>query len=163
MSTELKERVENLLYEEGAALDEQRWEDWLALFAPDVEYWMPAWDSEHEMTKDPASEISLIYYSDRTGLEDRIWRIKSGMSSASTPLPRTAHMVTNLRIDPKAQGGIGVKASFLVNSFRNEETDTFYGRYEYLLKETSGKLAIGKKKIVLLNDVIPSVVDIYSV
>jgi 3-phenylpropionate/cinnamic acid dioxygenase small subunit len=160
MSSEFRERVENLLYEEGAALDEQRWEDWLNLFTADCEYWMPAWDSEHEMTKDPASEISLIYYSDRTGLEDRIWRINSGMSSASTPLPRTAHMVSNIRILDSAAD---VKATFIVNSYRNEETDTFYGRYEYSLQESDGELKIARKKIILLNDIIPSVVDIYSI
>ena len=163
MSSELRERVENLLYEEGNAIDEQRWEDWLALFEEDCEYWMPAWDSEHEMTKDPTSEISLIYYSDRSGLEDRVWRIESGMSSASTPLPRTAHMVSNIIINDSAPGGVAVKASFLVNSYRNEETDTFYGRYEYQLKDAGGKLSIAKKKIILLNDVIPSVVDVYSI
>lgn len=163
MSNNTRERVEELLYEEGAALDEQRWHDWLALFLPECEYWMPAWDGEHVLTKDPRTEISLIYYSDRAGLEDRVWRIESGMSSASTPLPRTAHMVSNIRIDPLAEGGIGVKANFLVNSFRNEETDTFYGHYDYLLADGENGLAIARKKIILLNDVIPSVVDVYSV
>ena len=163
MDRELRDRVEALLYEEAASLDEQRWEDWLQLFAEDVEYWMPAWDSEHELTADPTSEISLIYYSDRTGLEDRVWRIKSGLSAASTPLPRTCHQTTNIRVGELSRDGIPVKAAWQVNSFRNEITDNFYGRYEYLLKETGDALIIQKKKIILLNDVIPSVVDIYSV
>lgn len=163
MTQALPARVEALLFEEAACLDEQRWDDWLQLFAQDVEYWMPAWDSEHELTKDPSSEISLIYYSDRTGLEDRVWRIKSGLSAASTPLPRTCHQVTNIRVGESKNGTVGVKATWQVNSFRNEITDNFYGRYEYLLKESGDALIIAKKKIILLNDIIPSVVDIYSV
>jgi 3-phenylpropionate/cinnamic acid dioxygenase small subunit len=156
-------RVSALLFEEAAALDEQRWDDWLTLFTPDIEYWMPAWDSEHEMTQDPTSEISLMYYSDKSGLEDRIWRIKSGMSSASTPLPRTCHLVTNIRVGQVVDGLLQVKANWQGNAFRHEKTDSFYGRYEYGLREEQGKLLIARKKIVLMNDVIPSVVDIYNV
>jgi 3-phenylpropionate/cinnamic acid dioxygenase small subunit len=124
---------------------------------------MPAWDSEHEMTQDPTSEISLMYYSDRSGLEDRIWRIKSGMSSASTPLPRTCHLVTNIRVGAVTDGLLQVKANWQGNAYRHEKTDSFYGRYEYGLREEQGKLLIARKKIVLMNDVIPSVVDIYNV
>ncbi|MGE0809840.1 MAG: aromatic-ring-hydroxylating dioxygenase subunit beta [Immundisolibacter sp.] len=156
-------RVSALLFEEAAALDEQRWDDWLTLFTPDIEYWMPAWDSEHEMTQDPTSEISLMYYSDRSGLEDRIWRIKSGMSSASTPLPRTCHLVTNIRVGAVTDGLLQVKANWQGNAYRHEKTDSFYGRYEYGLREEQGNLLIARKKIVLMNDVIPSVVDIYNV
>jgi 3-phenylpropionate/cinnamic acid dioxygenase small subunit len=156
-------KVSALLFEEAAALDEQRWDDWLTLFTPDIEYWMPAWDSEHEMTQDPASEISLMYYSDRSGLEDRVWRIKSGMSSASTPLPRTCHLVTNIRVGAVVDGLLQVKANWQGNAYRHEKTDSFYGRYEYGLREEQGNLLIARKKIVLMNDVIPSVVDIYNV
>ncbi len=163
MSSSQLEQVSALLYEEAAALDEQRWHDWLALFAEDCTYWMPAWDTEHEMTQDPTNEISLIYYSNRNGLEDRIWRIESGMSSASTPLPRTAHTVTNIRLGEAGNGTIAVYANFIVNSYRHEVTDNFYGRYEYLLKEDGGKMVIQSKKIILLNDVIPAVVDVYSI
>lgn len=152
-----------LLFEEAAALDEQRWDDWLALFTADVEYWMPAWDGEHEMTQDPTSEISLMYYSDRSGLEDRIWRIKSGMSSASTPLPRTCHLVTNIRVGGVVDGLLQVKANWQGNAYRHEKSDSFYGRYEYGLREEQGQLLIARKKIVLMNDLIPSVVDIYNI
>lgn len=156
-------KVSALLFEEAATLDEQRWDDWLALFTPDIEYWMPAWDSEHELTQDPTSEISLIYYSDRSGLEDRIWRIKSGMSSASTPLPRTCHLVTNIRVGAVVDGLLQVKANWQGNAYRHEKTDSFYGSYTYGLREEQGKLLIARKKIVLMNDTIPSVVDVYNV
>ena len=163
MSNNLLERASALLFEEAAALDEQRWHDWLALYAQDCTYWMPAWDSEHEMTEDPMNEISLIYYSNRNGLEDRIWRIESGMSSASTPLPRTSHTVTNIRLGEDKNGVTTVFANFIVNSYRHEITDTFYGRYEFDLRAEGDQLIIARKKIILLNDVIPAVVDVYSI
>lgn len=163
MGSSQLEKVSALLYKEAECLDEQRWHEWLALFTEDCVYWMPAWDSEHEMTSDPANEISLIYYSNRNGLEDRIWRIESGMSSASTPLPRTSHAVTNIRVGDEKDGLVIAKANFIVNSYRHEITDTFYGRYEYGLRTEGDELVIASKTIVLLNDVIPAVVDIYSI
>ncbi len=162
MSSQL-EAVSALLYDEAAFIDEQRWHDWLALWAEDCTYWMPAWDSEHEMTSDPTNEISLIYYSNRNGLEDRVWRIESGMSSASTPLPRTSHVVTNIRLGEEKDGLLTAYANFIVNSYRHEITDTFYGRYEYGIRAEGDSLIIASKKIILLNDVIPAVVDIYSI
>ena len=64
-----------LLTLEGMLLDEQDWEGWLALYEADAEFWMPAWKSETQPTEDPLRELSLIYYPDRTGLEDRVQRI----------------------------------------------------------------------------------------
>ena len=37
----LKQEIEEFLYLEADLLDERRYEDWLALVADDVRYWMP--------------------------------------------------------------------------------------------------------------------------
>jgi 3-phenylpropionate/cinnamic acid dioxygenase small subunit len=37
----LKQEIEEFLYHEAELLDERRYEDWLALVAEDVRYWMP--------------------------------------------------------------------------------------------------------------------------
>ena len=36
--------------------------------------------------------LSYIYYADRTGLEDRVFRIR-GKAALQTPLPRTLHSI----------------------------------------------------------------------
>ena len=59
---------------------------------------MPAWDDDDRLTEDPQSEISLIWYGDRGGLEDRVFRIRTERSSAtSLPEPRTVaqHLATS--------------------------------------------------------------------
>ncbi|MDB5728803.1 MAG: benzoate 1,2-dioxygenase small subunit, partial [Noviherbaspirillum sp.] len=63
-STQLNE-VADLLYREGAFLDEQRWDDWIALFTEDCEYWLPSWKSEHELSTDPRTEVSMIHHEHR--------------------------------------------------------------------------------------------------
>ena len=147
---------------EAALVDERRWDEWLALFAEDVEYWVPAWDSETEHTQDPNNELSLIYYAGRFGLEDRVFRIRSGLSSASTPPARTCHLVTNVLPTFRPDGSCEARASWQTNVYQFKTTTTFYGSYHYLLTPNAESWLIRKKKVLLFNDTIPTVVDIYS-
>ena len=71
------EDVRQFLYREARFLDDKEWESWLALYAPDAEYWMPSWDDDDQLVTDPQTQISLIWYGHKGGLEDR--------SSASGP------------------------------------------------------------------------------
>jgi len=155
--------VSDLLYREGASLDAQRWDDWLALYTEDCELWMPAWDGDHELTQDPKREMSLIYYDSRVGLEERIVRIRSGLSAASTPLARTAHMLTNIRVGERAGNEVSVYAQWQTHAFRLQESQTFYGRCEYRLREAGGAWRIARKKVILLNDVITTALDVYHI
>ncbi|HWV55495.1 aromatic-ring-hydroxylating dioxygenase subunit beta [Pseudorhodoplanes sp.] len=163
MTDSLSRSASALLFAESAAVDEKRWDDWLELFAEDVEYWVPAWDSEHELTNNPNTEISFIYYNSRSGLEDRIFRLRLNQSSASIPLPRTCHLVTNIRVAALADGYCEVKANWQTHSYRLQQSTTFYGYYEYLLRPSEPGWLIAKKKITVLNDVIPTVMDIYNI
>src|SRR5574337_363620 len=63
------------LYREARYLDDKDWDNWLELYAPDATFWMPAWDDDGELTQDPQTEISLIWYGRRAGLEDRVPQI----------------------------------------------------------------------------------------
>jgi 3-phenylpropionate/cinnamic acid dioxygenase small subunit len=155
--------VLDLLSLEAALVDEQRWDEWLKLFAEDVEYWVPAWESETEHSQDPAKDMSLIYYPGRFGLEDRVFRLRSGLSSASEPPARTCHLVTNVLPMFLDDGSCRVRASWQSHVYRFSATTTFYGSYHYVLARGGDDWLIKKKKILVLNDLIPTVLDIYSV
>jgi benzoate/toluate 1,2-dioxygenase beta subunit len=157
--------AETFLYREALYLDRRQWEAWLALYVEDATFWMPAWRDETSPTEDPDAELSLIYYQGRRNLEDRVWRISSGQSVASTPLPRSVHAVTNVLVERSDGDQAEVSASFTVHLFdvRAERTHAFFGRYEYRLVRSGEEWRIAAKKVLLLNDVIPTVVDIYSV
>ena len=91
--------IEDFLYYEARLLDDRQFEEWLECYREDAEYWMPAWDVDDTLTQDPQQEISLIYYPTRAGLEDRVFRIRTERSSAtSIPEPRTNHNITNVEI-----------------------------------------------------------------
>ena len=157
------QQVSELLYREAALLDERRWDDWLALFTEDCEYWIPAWKNEHELTCDPSREVSLIYFNRRARLEERVSRIRSGQSAASMPLPRTQHVVTNVVVADVAADAVAVRANWQVHAYRHQATETLYGSYEYRLARSGDGWRIRRKKIVLVNDVINTVLDIYHV
>jgi len=77
--------IQAFLFQEARVQAEKRWTDWLACYADDVVYYMPAWDDDVKLTTDPHNEVSLIYYPSKQGLEDRVFRIETERSSATTP------------------------------------------------------------------------------
>jgi len=165
MEDKVADAAIQLLYREAAFLDQKRWAEWLELYTEDAEFWIPAWDSEHDLTNDPRGEMSLMYYDSRAGLEDRAFRIQTEDSGASTPLPRTCHLITNVRIEDVGDGRIRLFSNWVTQVFSNRKrtTHSFSGFYEHVLRREGDRLRIEKKKITVINDVIPSVLDIYSV
>lgn len=157
--------AEALLFREALALDRRDWDAWLALYAEDAVFWMPAWRDETEPTADPERELSLIWYRGRRNLEERVWRIRSGTSVASTPLPRSVHLVGNVLVERADEEQAAVAASFVVHlhDLRAERTHAFFGRYEHLLRREGDAWLIARKKILLLNDTVPTVVDVFTV
>lgn len=154
-----------LIHREGHLLDRARWDDWLALYAPEAVFWVPAWRDEHELVEDPATEVSLIHCAARAGLEDRVWRVRSGLSPASDPLPRTSHLIGSVIAAGDADGILEVHASWTCHVFdlRRRETHVLFGRYEHRLARRDSGLLIVRKKVVLMNDRIPTMLDFYSV
>jgi 3-phenylpropionate/cinnamic acid dioxygenase small subunit len=72
-------------------------------------------------------------------------------------------MVSNIRTNKVDDRRCSVAANWQTHSYRFDETTTFFGRYSYLLAREGERLLIEKKKIVVLNDLIPTVLDIYNV
>lgn len=149
------------LYREARLLDDRQWDEWLTCYAPDVTYWMPAWDDDDRLTEDPHSEISLIYYPSRDGLEDRVFRIKTERSGASTPEPRTSHNVTNVEIVEDRGDAVEVRYNFQTLNHRYKVTDQFFGTMFVTLQKHGDGFLIARKTIVLKNDYIRQVVDVY--
>ena len=157
------EQVQAFLYREARALDDRDWDTWLGFYDKAAEFWMPAWSEDDQLTTDPQTQISLIYYANRGGLEDRIFRIRTERSSATMPEPRTSHNISNVEII--AQGGSEVKLRFnwYTLSHRYKATDTYFGTSFYTLDTAGAAPVIKAKKVVLKNDYIRHVIDIYHI
>ncbi|MEK7943285.1 aromatic-ring-hydroxylating dioxygenase subunit beta [Pigmentiphaga sp. YJ18] len=165
LALEVRADAQAVVFQEAAHLDAQRWDDWLALYAEDASFWLPAWTDEHRLSVSPDSELSLMYCAARAGLEDRVWRVRSGLSVASTPLPRTCHAVTGCVATAAGEGRVRVESAWTchVYNVKHRDQHTFFGRYEHLLRPEGDGWRIAAKKIVLMNDVIPTMLDFYCV
>jgi 3-phenylpropionate/cinnamic acid dioxygenase small subunit len=155
-----------LLEREAAYLDERKWDEWLALYTEDCEFWMPAWKSDGTLTTDPQAELSHIYYANRKGLEDRVVRIRSGRSPASTPMPRTAHLLSGvLPLEPPAGDRLRLRSTWACHVFspRAGDSHAFFGHSEHELVHDGGRWRIARKKIILQNENIPAMLDVYCV
>ena len=159
----LQHAVEQLLYREAYLLDLRRWDDWLALYVADAEYYVPAWLSEDELASDPARELSLIYLKGKGRIDDRAFRIRGGDSYASAPLPRSCHVVGNVLVLAAEGETIDVAASWTVHQYGIKGARTHGGRYDYRLRRVDGDLKIAKKTIIFLNDRIDIPIDVYNI
>ncbi|MFJ2692162.1 benzoate 1,2-dioxygenase small subunit [Pseudomonas sp. NPDC087336] len=157
------EQVRDFLYEEARYLDDNQWDNWLECYATDATFWMPAWDDNDQLTEDPQREISLIWYGNRGGLEDRIFRIKTERSSATMPDTRTSHNISNLELLEQGDELCRLRFNWHTLSFRYKTTDSYFGTSFYTLDVRGERPLIKAKKVVLKNDYVRQVIDIYHI
>jgi len=165
IDVQLLAEAADFLLEEAACLDQRRWDDWLALYETDCVFWLPAWDDDDVLNEDPDTQLSLIYLDGKERLEERIWRIRSGLSSSLLRMPRVTHLVTSVRLAGQRDGLQLVTANFQTNAFKHDEkrVDFFFGTYQYALRRRAQGFGIVHKKVVVNNDVIPRQLDVFSV
>ena len=160
----LKQQIEDFLYDEAELLDERRYEDWLALLADDVRYWMPMrrnvkfGELEREFTRE-GQDINWFDEGKET-LTRRVQQILTGVHWAEEPLSRLCHMVSNvqlLHVQPSvvAPAEVTVKCRFLIYRNRVEtETDLLVGKREDVLRRVDGQWKIRQRKVVLDQNVL---------
>lgn len=158
------EEIQAFLYREARALDDRQWDDWLEFYDDEVEFWMPSWDDFDKLVDDPQNEMSLIYYPNKSGLQDRVFRIKTDRSSAtSLPEPRTSHNISNIEILSQSGTVTEVRFNWTTHNYRYHTTDSYWGTSFYRIDTASGRPLITRKRIVLKNDRIHHVIDVYHI
>lgn len=156
----MREAVTEFVQKEAALLDERKWDDWLELYHPQVEYWVPMWDDDGKPTSDPQNELSLIYYPNRSGLEDRVFRIRTEKSSATMPLARTCH-IRSAPLIAREAGRLVARFNWVTHAFRTGKTWAYFGKKTLWLEPEGESFRIRKSYALLDNDVIDQVLDIY--
>lgn len=157
------EAVQAFLFQEARAQAERRWEDWLAFYAEDAEFHMPSWDDDAQLTTDPQTEVSLIYYPNRQGLEDRVFRIETERSSATIPDTRWNRAISNVEILKQNDRAVEVAFNWTTHTFRYNTTDVYFGTARYVIDTSGAKPLIKHKQVVLKNDYIHHVLDVYQI
>ena len=152
------------LYREARLLDTRKFGAWLDLFCDDAVFWAPAVGMDGQHTTDPETSLDFIYIVGRAGLEARVFRVESGGSLASNPLPHTRHLVTNVLIESENATEVHAVANTQVVAFCEPRGQQILnGSYEYVLRKEGGKLRIARKKILLLEYVIDGYFDFFTI
>ena len=86
------------VYAEARMLDEQRFEDWLALFTDDGHYWMPLVPGQ----QDPRLHTSLLY-EDKLLLRVRVERLAGARTFSQQPRSRCHHLLQQPMVEQAAQ------------------------------------------------------------
>ena len=163
---DLLAKGEDILSREALYMDMRRWDEWIDLFHKDAVFWAPAWRNDEELTDNVKREISLFYFESRAGIEARVWRINTKQAPALFPLARTTHIITNSVFDePPTAETMTLHSAWTCHTYslRDRSQHTFFGRYEHDLKKFDGKWKITRKKVILMNDYIPAVIDVFCV
>jgi benzoate/toluate 1,2-dioxygenase beta subunit len=139
---------ELFLIHEAALLDQRRFRDWMALFAEDGTYWVPAAPDQDN----PFDQASL-FYDDRELMRTRIERLEHPRIHVQTPPSRTAHLVGNTIIEDvdEKKGEYLVGSTFIMVEYRNDRQRVFAGRQHHRLRREHGNFRIVQKRVDLIN------------
>ena len=158
------EDIQAFLFAEARALDDRDWDTWLGFYHEDCPFWMPTWDDEDKLTEDPANKMSLMYYPNKQGIEDRVFRIKTDRSSAtSLPEHRTNHYLSGIEVLAREGSRIRLRFNWQTLSYRYGDTDQHWGTSFYTIDTSGTKPLIADKKVVFKKDHIHHVIDVYRI
>ena len=148
VSLETQRAVEQFLYRQAECLDERRWDEWLALFAADGHYWMPA---APEQTT--GEGLPNIFYEDLYLMRIRIKRVSHPSAWSQYPPNRTSHVVSNVMVESEdaETGDLTVRSRFYVAEYRNDLLRHFAGSYRHDLRATPDGYRIALQRVDLVN------------
>ena len=113
-----RDRFRMLIEKEARLLDQLRFDEWLAMYAPECIYWVPA----TPQGGDPRREVAILF-DDRRRMEDRIYRLRTGYAWSQAPKSRTVRMISNVEVFATAESTVRmVRSNFLISEFRVDGT-----------------------------------------
>jgi 3-phenylpropionate/cinnamic acid dioxygenase small subunit len=119
----MRDEFRRLLEREARLLDQLRYEDWLAMYAPECVYWVPS----TPRAGDPRREIAIMF-DDRRRLEDRVYRLRTGFAWSQAPASRTVRLITNVEAFATAAEAVRMlRSNFLISEFWGDETRVLTG------------------------------------
>jgi len=133
---------------EARLIDQQRFDEWLDLYADDAYYWMPL---EWNQT-DPRLTCSLMY-EDKLLLSIRVERLKGARTFSQKPKSRCHHVLQTPQVDSRdatANSYVTWTAMHYVET-RLEEQTLYAAWATHHLTVENGKLRIKLKRVDLIN------------
>ena len=144
--------VRAFIEDEARLLDDRDFVKWLALFAEECRYWVPVSPDQ----RSPADGVSH-FNDDKQLLMARTHRLLNPRAFAAEPTPRTAHVVSGVRIEGEDGDAITATSSQLMLEYRardgfENDLRMFGGRVTHHLRTGGGAgFTILEKRVDLIN------------
>jgi benzoate/toluate 1,2-dioxygenase beta subunit len=133
--------VEALLLREARLLDEQRFAEWLGLFADDAVYWIPTRANQAS----PHEALSIIY-EPKSLLAVRVERLSRKDMHVQSPPSRTVHHVSAVEVN-----GEEARSALIVAEWRAGEARWLAARVTHKLRKEPAGLRIVLKRVDLID------------
>lgn len=147
VSNETQRAAERFIYQQAEFLDEKQWDQWLALYAEDGFYWMPA---EEDQTG--GDGLPNIFWEDQDLMRMRIDRNAHPRAHSQAPHNRLCHVVSNVIVESEeSNGDLIVRSRFHCAEYLRYEVRNFTGKYRHYLKNTADGYRIAVQRVDLVN------------
>jgi 3-phenylpropionate/cinnamic acid dioxygenase small subunit len=140
-----RDRFRGLIEREARLLDQLCFDEWLAMYAPECVYWVPATPAGG----DPRREVA-ISFDDRRRMEDRIFRLRTGYAWSQAPKSRTVRMVSNVELFAAGSARM-VRSNFLISEFRPDGVRLLAGWCGHRFVEHDGRWLIAVRQVNLID------------
>jgi ethylbenzene dioxygenase beta subunit len=141
----MKDELEAFVLREARLLDERRFSDWLALFAEDGVYWVPAAPGQAS----PQDALSL-FHEPKPLLAMRVARLERPDMHAQAPVTRTVHHVSAVEV-----ADLEVRSALVIAEWRagqsGEVSRWFAARVLHRLRREPAGLRIVLKRVDLID------------
>jgi p-cumate 2,3-dioxygenase beta subunit len=144
--------VEEFLYQEAELIDDWRLPEWSELYTDDARYDVTSLDCDDPIHSSSKDSLFLLA-DDKERLISRAKRLMKKSAHAEFPHSKVRHLISNVRLEPNANGELKVKANFVVYRTKDDNTSQYMGQTHYVLvpQETGGFRIRHKRCILDLN------------
>ncbi len=140
-------QITQFLYLEARLQDENRYDEWEALWTEDALYWVPANGEDI----DPESQMSVIY-DNRSRIALRIRQYHTGKRYSQLPTSRLRRVIGNVEVLGDEPAGTRVTANMLLYESHRRGQILWAARNEYVLRQTPEGWRMAFKKVALVNN-----------
>lgn len=143
-----RQKLEAFVFLEAQFADESRYEEWEALWADNVRYWVPV----VQTNPDPDHDVSIIN-DNRSRLATRLRQLRTGTRHSQAPKSVMRRLISNLTFS-RRESGFGVEANFVIYEYQTQsmnELNVWPGRVEYHVIRVADELRMTMKKVMLIH------------
>jgi 3-phenylpropionate/cinnamic acid dioxygenase small subunit len=132
---------------EARLLDEQRWDEWLALFADDGRYWVPLQGAAQQ----EGDAYNALADEDKLLLSLRVQRLKNPKAHSQHPKSRSQHVLQASTVVASGDTACELRTPFLYIEARGERQLLLAGATTHRLVRAGEAWRIRLKRVDLLD------------